>query len=31
LDRLGATLVYAALVCDGATLTPRLPDWLRQD
>jgi folate-binding protein YgfZ len=26
LDRLGA-----ALVCDGATLTPRLPDWLRQD
>jgi hypothetical protein len=36
LDRPGAalvcaTLVYAALVCDGATLTPRLPDWLRQD
>jgi hypothetical protein len=25
-DRLGA-----ALVCDGATLTPRLPDWLPQD
>ncbi len=35
-DQLGLAVLRldaldAALVCDGATLTPRLPDWLRQD